>query len=424
MKWRNQLLALFCLLVFFAFGVFYFQHWVVQKPFGIILFIGEGLSASELTAARLYAGGAEHTLALDSLPYTALLRNHSIDSATPDQAAAATSLATGVKVKNGSIGVDGDGKALANLVELARASGRMTGLVTNGNLTDPSLASFYGHTSNENDWQDLARALVEDAEVDVILGGGSTFFRASGKGGERSDERDLLTESQDAGYDLAQSAAELEEIPRWRRAKLFGVFADRELPFSRKEGSHDDAPSLADLVRRSIELLQFNSGGYLLVVDAALMRKAAREKNAEQTLVELLELDHAVSVALEYAGNKSAIFVCGDVEIRGPDLSGFADHAFEAENAGQGRSVTAAEPIGAEAGGDERAQVEDISASKAPDMPGNPLTSSTEDSFGSRVSAAENVASDVLAFGGGLGADGLHGTLENTRIFELIRDSF
>ena len=44
MKWRNQLLALFCLVVFAAFGVFYFQHWVVQKPFGIILFVGEGLS--------------------------------------------------------------------------------------------------------------------------------------------------------------------------------------------------------------------------------------------------------------------------------------------------------------------------------------------------------------------------------------------
>ncbi|HEV3410692.1 MAG TPA: hypothetical protein VG095_10385 [Chthoniobacterales bacterium] len=42
MKWRNQLLALFCLIVFLGFGVLYFRHWVVQKPFGIILFVGEG----------------------------------------------------------------------------------------------------------------------------------------------------------------------------------------------------------------------------------------------------------------------------------------------------------------------------------------------------------------------------------------------
>jgi hypothetical protein len=43
MKWRNQLLAFVCLLAFAGVGVIYFQHWVIRKPFGIILFVGEGL---------------------------------------------------------------------------------------------------------------------------------------------------------------------------------------------------------------------------------------------------------------------------------------------------------------------------------------------------------------------------------------------
>ena len=43
MKWRNQLLAFICLLLFAGVGVIYFQHWVIRKPFGIILFVGEGL---------------------------------------------------------------------------------------------------------------------------------------------------------------------------------------------------------------------------------------------------------------------------------------------------------------------------------------------------------------------------------------------
>ena len=59
MKWRNQLLALFCLMAFAAFGVFYFQLWVVQKPFGIMLFIGEGLAPGRLAATRVYSGGAD-----------------------------------------------------------------------------------------------------------------------------------------------------------------------------------------------------------------------------------------------------------------------------------------------------------------------------------------------------------------------------
>ena len=67
MKWRNQILALICLLAFAALGVLYFQNWVVQKPFGIILFVGEGLTAQRTAATRVYIGGADNPLAMDGL---------------------------------------------------------------------------------------------------------------------------------------------------------------------------------------------------------------------------------------------------------------------------------------------------------------------------------------------------------------------
>ena len=100
MRWRNQILALLCLTIFFALGVLYFRHWVVQKPFGIVLFIGEGLTPDRIAATRLYAGGANAKLAIESLPAMALLSNYSADFAVPDESAAATALATGEKVNN------------------------------------------------------------------------------------------------------------------------------------------------------------------------------------------------------------------------------------------------------------------------------------------------------------------------------------
>src|SRR5437763_1341237 len=127
-KWRNQLLALFCLLAFAGLGILYFQHWVVQRPFGIVLFVGEGLTPHRLAATRVYVGGADAKLALDSMPHIALVANASKDFATPDQAAAATALATGVKVKNRSLAVNGDGHPLPTLLETARERGRLTGL--------------------------------------------------------------------------------------------------------------------------------------------------------------------------------------------------------------------------------------------------------------------------------------------------------
>src|SRR5436190_12180077 len=214
MKWRNYLLALFCLIVFAAGGVFYFQHWVIQKPFGIILFLGEGLTPGRLAATRVYAAGADTPLTLDLLPYMALLRNYSNDFAAPDQAAAATAIATGVNVNNRLIGCDSEGKPLPTLIEIAHRAGRATGLVTNANLTNPTTAAFCAHTVDQNDRAGIARQIAENSNLDLVLGGGADDFLPEAKGGNRPDDRDLLLEIRRNGFDLARSKAELEAIPR------------------------------------------------------------------------------------------------------------------------------------------------------------------------------------------------------------------
>src|SRR5215471_14869779 len=161
MKWRNQLLALGCLLAFGALGVVYFQHWVIRKPFGIILFVGEGLSPARLAPTRTYAGGAGTRLNLDSMPYTALVMNYSKDFAAPDQAAAATAIATGERVTNRAIAVNGDGKPIKSVIELAREYGRATGLVTDAKLTDPTNAAFYAHIGGPNDSEKIAAQFLD-----------------------------------------------------------------------------------------------------------------------------------------------------------------------------------------------------------------------------------------------------------------------
>src|SRR5436853_6957320 len=75
MKWRNQLLALLCLAVFGGLGVRYFQHWVVQKPFGIILIISEGLAPERLALTCVYTGGSDARMALDRMTDCALCTN-------------------------------------------------------------------------------------------------------------------------------------------------------------------------------------------------------------------------------------------------------------------------------------------------------------------------------------------------------------
>jgi alkaline phosphatase len=422
MKWRNQLLALFCLILFAAFGVFYFQHWVVQKPFGIILFIGEGLAPGRLAATRVYAGGAETPLSLDSMPHVALVRNYSNDFSAPDRAAAATAIATGVKVNNRSIGAGSNGIAIPNLIDLARQTGRATGLVTDGKITNPTAAAFYAHSSDASGQTEIARQMADRLGVDLVLGGGAREFLPEAKDGNRKDGRDLLLEIRRKGFDLVRSKAELEAIPAWRRPKLFGAFSPNELAYTDQIEGRSEEPGLPDMVRRAIELLQYNRAGYLLVVDAGLMRKAAEQNDAEHTLAETVEFDRAVAVARRYAGATSTIMVCGDVAVGGLSLNGYPfrkDRGIAVlglNSAGDPWFSWASGPNGGRSYGAGKLATRQTTVPPAPEISQEPAAF--------YAPAALDTVDDVVVFGTGPGTNALQGSIDNTAIFRMIRDLF
>jgi alkaline phosphatase len=427
-KWRNQLLALFCLLAFAGFGVLYFQHWVVQKPFGIILFIGEGLSPARLAVTRVYAGGADSHLSMDSMTSTALLTNYSNDFAASDQAAAATTLATGIKTNNRAIGIDPKGKIIRNILELAHESGRACGLITNTNLTDATAAAFYAHPSNENDRENIALEFVKQNHLDIALGGGAADFLPVVKEGNRHDERDLLLEMRRNGYDIVRSKADLEAVPRWRRPKLFGVFSKAEFSYAGQVATGREQPSLADMVRRAIELLQFNPKGYVLVVDGGLMRKAAQENNGERTLSEAIELDRALALARSYSGNKSMILLTGDAAIGGLALNGFPFRRDSGvallglNSSGYPWLTWATGPHGLKRYG--AADTPGAAEQNSPPLQQQEAEREAASEPAAVYSrSASNTVDDVVLFGTGPGTQNIRGVMDNTVVFRIMRDN-
>jgi alkaline phosphatase len=419
-KWRNQLLALFCLLVFAGVGVLYFQHWVIRKPFGIILFVGEGLSPARLAPTRAYAAGAGTRLNMDSMAHGALVMNYSKDFAAPDQAAAATAIATGERVANRSLAIDGDGKSIKSILELARERGRATGLVTDGKLTDPTSAAFYAHPVESTDVEKIAAEFVDRGNVDIAMGGGAAQFLPSTKGGDRQDNRDLLLELRGNGFDIVRTRTELETIPAWRRPKLFGVFGNGDLAFANQVEERNQQPSLLDMVRRAIQLLQYNTGGYLLIVDAGLMRKAAEENDGERTLTQTVELDRAVGVARSYGGARSTIVVCGDLALGGLHLNGFPFRKDSGiallgfNSAGQPWITWATGPHGTKSYGPAKIPgKEDRNETQQAEQP-EPAAFYTK--------SALVTVEDVVAFGSGPGTDALQGVVDSTTVFEILRD--
>ena len=422
MKWRNQLLAFACLLAFVGVGVIYFQHWVIRKPFGIILFVGEGLSPARLAPTRTYAAGAGARLNMDSMPHAALVMNYSKDFAAADQAAAATAIATGERVNNRAIAVTGDGKSIKSIIELAREYGRATGLVTDAKLTDPTGAAFYAHIADSSDPEKIAAEFVDRGNIDIAMGGGAAPFIPVSKGGERHDKRDLLLELRGNGFDIIRTRTDLDAVPAWRRPKLFGAFSNNDLAFANQVEERGQQPSLSDMVRRAIQLLQYNTGGYLLVVDAGLMRKAAEENNGERTLTQTLELDRAVGIARSYGGPKSTIIVCGDAAVGGMNLNGFPFRKDSGiallgfNSAGQPWITWATGPHGIRSYGAAKLPLnqESVEIKEPAQEQPEPATFYTK--------SALITVEDVVAFGSGPGTDDLHGVVENTHVFKILRD--
>jgi alkaline phosphatase len=422
MKQRNYLLALALLALFIASGVVYFRAFVVQKPFGIILFVGEGLVPSQLTAARLYDGGADRRLAVDSLPNVALLSTHAADFAVPDAAAAATALACGVKVNHRALAIDPQGKAWPTLLELARQHGRATGLLTTGCLTDPAPAAFYAHTADQRDRDGIARQLVDQAGLDVVLGGGEADFLPELKGGRRHDERDLVLDERRQGCTVLRGLDELEAVPAWLSPKLLGLFAPDAFAFGDQLTAGSRQPALAEMVRQAIEVLQRKRGGYVLVVAAGLTGRAALANQGERLMQQLVELDRAVGVALQYAGAKTLVIAAG-----GEATGGFALNGYPLRQ-DRGVSLLGMNAEGLPAitwatgpNGPGGPSLPAPGAGNAPPAPpaARPGTPAEPAAFSTPYAA--NVAEDAIAAGFGPGSEKLRGFLDNTFVFDLIR---
>ena len=175
----------------------------------VILFVGDGMGVSTVTAARIFAGqlaggtGEEHSLSFERFPEVALVKTYNTNTQVPDSASTMTAMVTGRKTRARVLSVGpsverGDcanafGNELTTLLEQAEAAGYATGIVSTATITHATPAAAYAHTP-DRDWEydaampdealaagcvDIARQLVEFAGgdgIDVMLGGGRAHF--------------------------------------------------------------------------------------------------------------------------------------------------------------------------------------------------------------------------------------------------------
>ena len=332
----------------------------------VILFVGDGMGISTVTAARILAGqlkgqsGEENNLSFDLFPYTGLAKTYNVDAQTPDSAGTMTALISGVKTDVGVIGVNenivrGDcttvaGNELVTALELAEIAGKSTGILSTARITHATPAATYAKSA-DRDWEDdgdmpaaaisagcedIASQLINfepnlearingvDVDgIEVVMGGGRRSFlpkdatfnspdAVSSVEGDRTDGRDLTAEWKtrypSGNYIFDQTS--FDAIDTESTSKVLGLFNESHMQYEADRGNDvAGEPSLSEMTEKAIKILDNNDNGYFLMVESGRIDHAHHAGNAYNALNDAVELSEAVAKAVELSNSDDTLII-------------------------------------------------------------------------------------------------------------------
>lgn len=329
----------------------------------VVLFIGDGMGVSTVTAARIFDGqsrglqGEEHVLSFERFPNVALVKTYNTNQQTADSAGTATAMVTGTKTRAGVINIAPQAlredceaslvNPLRSIGEIARDRGAGVGFVTTARVTHATPAVVYAH-SPDRDWEsdhatpaaarqlgcaDIASQLI-NANIDVALGGSRKSFFGGNHGGERLDPdanlpQEWLAAAPDRRY--VETAAELGELRPGEQ--VLGLFAHSHMTYVAELEKDSTEPSLSEMTAMAIRQLEENASGYFLMVEAGRIDHGHHDGKPGYALIETQALNEAVETALSMVdldetlilvtADHSHVFTMGGYSTRGSPILGY-----------------------------------------------------------------------------------------------------
>ncbi len=324
-----------------------------HKAKNVILFVGDGMDLTTVTAARIFDGqsrgeqGEENFLSFERFPWVALSKTYNTNAQTPDSAGTMSAMMTGVKTKIGVISLDDHvevGQCAASkaamvmtLGEYAERAGLSTGVVTTTRLTHATPAAVYSHAA-DRDWErdtnlteeaqangcaDIARQLIEFSDgdgIDVAMGGGRANFlpvEASDpetpetKGGRR-DGRNLTEEwrAKSRAHAYVWNREGFDAIDPKTSPRVLGLFEPSHMQFEAdRQADKGGEPSLAEMTEKAISILRQDKDGFFLMVEGGRIDHAHHAGNAARALKDTQAFSQAVAKALEMTNAKDTLII-------------------------------------------------------------------------------------------------------------------
>lgn len=461
-KFSVATLAMTCALSAFADG----------EAKNVIFFLGDGMGPVTVTASRIYKYGESGKLAMDTLGRTARVKTYSLDAQTTDSAPSMGAFMTGVKSRNEVVSMDGNtfaqgafvptkdattgvssavnncpatgnGASVPTLLEQAISKSKATGVVSTARLTHATPAAAYSHICNRNAEYDIARQAVPGGAganpalgaggVDVLMGGDSRYwvpFNTSIPGKGRPDGRNLVAELKAKGYNYVNDLTTFNAAPTASGTKIIGLF-DQALDQGHMSYELDRnpalEPSLAQMTAKSIDILSKNSNGYFLMVEGGRIDHALHGTNAARALADTIAFDDAIRVALDKVDLKNTLIVVTADHDHVMAFNGYSHlgnnvlgkttnyRTKQLEMAADGKPYTTL----VFGNGPNRSAVRADLTSV--DTIGN---KDYLQEAGIRLSSETHGGGDVMLFAKGAGSEGFKGTIDNTKVYTLLKKAF
>jgi len=437
---------------------------VKSERHNVILFLGDGMGVSTVTAARIMAGqqaggpGEDAALSFEGFPHVALVKTYNTDSQVSDSAGTMTAIVTGEKTRIGSISVAASvshndcpnslNNELPTLLEQAEDAGIATGVISTARITHATPAATYSHAPNR-DWEadsnlpavaaaagcrDLATQLVEFDHgngIELALGGGRAQFMPSSvqdpeypdRSGIRADNRNLLQiwQQQSDGHYVWNRAA-FEQVPEDGK-KVLGLFEPSHMQFEAdREKDPAGEPSLSEMTAFAIQRLQRQGDTFFLMVEGGRIDHGHHAGNAYRALTDTIEFANAVQTAMDLTSEADTLILVTADHSHTLTMSGYPRRG----NPILGKVTT---PLGGLAKDSNGQPYTTLGYANGPGYQDNHPDLTDVDTQAPNYQQRATLpmpsethgGEDVAAYAQGPNADTLHGVIEQNLIYNVLR---
>jgi alkaline phosphatase len=346
-----------------------------NTPKNVIIFIGDGMGYNHVDATSIYFFGETGKLIFEGpewlkvaqATYPAIVKTEPeqvyatgynpraawsdtayLKKDYTDSGAAGTALSTGLKTYKGAIGLGVNGDTLKHVSQLAKEIGKSAGVITSVQLSHATPAAFTAHNENRRNYEQIARQMLLQSKLDVLMGCGNPNYTNDGNPAEKMDYKyvggaelwsqlnlgepvtnvtldginyelaDISGNGNPDAWTLITDSVDFANIAAGNNlpARLLGIPQVHTTLQQSRSGNDiilpyvhpktPGIPSLEQMTIASLNVLKRNPNGFFMMVEGGAIDWAGHDNHPGRMIEEMADFVNAITAVVEWVETYSS----------------------------------------------------------------------------------------------------------------------